>query len=326
MRGARCCLLLAACCLLRAAYCCVLRAAACCVANALGRHAGHPSGRDRCSSSNSNSNGSGCNGRGRGTGRAGAGPGKLRGHPAAPLRRQRAESLGHGAAGAELRAALLLGLERARRVHQAALHRPPHGPVPLRAGARLRRRAVADAPQLRSRRCSAQVWTVVGANVVRCVVTYALPQPSSVGDIFWLLARFASLLLELSIIVLAYLCGTRSNSRQGVRLAVAPALGLAIAYVTIQGAVEFTTAWPSSGADTDVDWGFYTTNGLLFLLVASALFALLYLTVAILPHTALQRRWPMPSTRLTGPPRPALADHSRVQTPAPSMRTAPCYA
>jgi len=139
------------------------------------------------------------------------------------------------------------------------------------------------------------------ANVIsllRCIVSMSID--SNDGDyvdrVLWLLLKFFLLAIELSVIVFGFMFG-HLDTRRSIQRVLAVTFAISLAYSLTQGVLEFVMPneqFHNISMDTGRSFSLYGHGGIIFFLASSTVLCLVYLTICLLPFTALRYRFAIP--------------------------------
>ncbi|VDO67678.1 unnamed protein product [Haemonchus placei] len=139
------------------------------------------------------------------------------------------------------------------------------------------------------------VYLTTIMNVIRCIVSMSISATNPVGElvdkILWISLKFFYMTSELSVLTFALLFG-HLDSSTSIRRALVATLLISLAHTGIQSVLELKLI------DQSIADGFFdlhSEGGLLFWLLTSAAFALVYLFVLCLPITCVRRYVTLPS-------------------------------
>eukprot|EP00095_Tigriopus_kingsejongensis_P000937 maker-scaffold360_size197209-snap-gene-0.36 protein:Tk00937 transcript:maker-scaffold360_size197209-snap-gene-0.36-mRNA-1 annotation:"transmembrane protein adipocyte-associated 1 homolog" len=130
------------------------------------------------------------------------------------------------------------------------------------------------------------VWVCAVVSVVRAVVSMSISAATPIGDtsdkVLWILLRFSLLATEMSVLVFGLGSG-HLDSQRGIRRVVVVAFLVAFAFSFSQAGLELWAPDPHFHV-TARRINLFGHGGMLFWLLSSASFALIYLLVLLLPY------------------------------------------
>ncbi|CAH1784240.1 unnamed protein product [Owenia fusiformis] len=144
------------------------------------------------------------------------------------------------------------------------------------------------------------VWIVAIISVLRCVVSMTVNAAVPAGDIadrlLWLILRFFLLSTELSVITFGLAFG-HLDSQTSIKWVLLVTSFVALAYSFTQGALEFTTHQHVFHVSANGEYDIFGHGGMLFWLISSICFFIIYSSIVILPFTPIRERFALPSKR-----------------------------
>ncbi|CAJ0603693.1 unnamed protein product [Cylicocyclus nassatus] len=139
------------------------------------------------------------------------------------------------------------------------------------------------------------VYLTTFMNIVRCIVSMSISATNPVGElvdkILWISLKFFYMTSELSVLTFALLFG-HLDSSTSIRRALIATLLISLAHTGIQSVLELKLIDQSI---TDGFFDLHSEGGLIFWMLTSAAFALIYLFVLCLPLTCVRRYVTLPS-------------------------------
>ncbi|KJH44048.1 hypothetical protein DICVIV_09932 [Dictyocaulus viviparus] len=140
-----------------------------------------------------------------------------------------------------------------------------------------------------------KVYLTTSMNIVRCVVSMSISAANPVGEvvdkILWVTLKFFYMTSELSVLTFALLFG-HLDSSTSIRRALIATLMISLAHTCIQSVLEMKLIHQSV---SDGFFDLHSQGGLLFWMLTSTAFALVYLFVLCLPITCVRRYVTLPS-------------------------------
>ncbi|XP_075217160.1 transmembrane protein adipocyte-associated 1 homolog isoform X2 [Lycorma delicatula] len=136
-------------------------------------------------------------------------------------------------------------------------------------------------------------------SVVRCVVSMSVNAAALIGGyvdtILWVTVRFFLLSTEMSVLIFGLAFG-HLDSRSSIRYVLLATSLISLAFSISQGVLEVFAPDEHFRIDSK-DYILFGHGGMLFWFISSIVFALIYLTILILPWTRLRERLALPSKR-----------------------------
>ncbi|CAG2105863.1 unnamed protein product [Medioppia subpectinata] len=137
----------------------------------------------------------------------------------------------------------------------------------------------------------------VTTSLLRCVISMLVNVTSPAGDItdkvFWVIVRFFLLSTETSVLVFGLAFG-HLDSQTSIRRVLLVTSFVSLAYSICQGCLEIV-APDESFYIKERDYYLFSHGGMIFWFCTCLLFALIYLTVFLLPWTPCRQRIPLPT-------------------------------